>query len=391
MRILAGVLATLVVCSGQVPQSAPLVREGDYWSQTTTGVFPCAIRGQLKVAATGSVTLRGVSRDDCSFRIKQKTRAASEMDARNRLRGFSIRTRSVVETATLTLQPAENSFSILEMEVLAPRTLALAAVSTRFGELQAHDMEGSVSLESGGGQVQADRIGQNAVLRTTGGQVRIGQVGGTVHCYSGGGFIRVEFAGGETWCDTAGGDISIGHVNGSAHLTTAGGNIEVQKAAGSVSARSLSGLIEVHEAGGLVTAIARGGSIQIGSARGARCEASGGAIKVRTYDGPLSLSAAGGNVYAQMVSAGKQSLESSFVSSDAGDITVLIPSDLAVSVWATNETPGMGGRIISDFPEIRVIENRIAAPVRASGVINGGGPVLRISTGSGNIFLRRQK
>ncbi len=391
MRILAGVLATLVVCSGQVPQSAPLVREGDYWSQTTTGVFPCAIRGQLKIAATGAVVLRGASRDDCSFRIKQKTRAASEADARNRLRGFSIRTRSVVETAILTLNPAEDSLSILEMEVQAPRTIGSASVSTRFGELQAYDLEGAVSLESGGGPVQADRIGRNAVIRTTGGQVKVGQVGGTLHCYSGGGFIRVEFAGGETWCDTAGGDISVGHVNGSAHLTTAGGNIEVQRAAGAVSARSLSGLIEIHEAGGLVTAIARGGSIQIGSARGARCEASGGAIKVRTVDGPLSLNAVGGNVYAQMVSAGKRALESSFVSSDAGDVTILIPSDLAVSIWATNETPGMRGRIISDFSEIRVMESRVAAPVRASGDINGGGPVLRVSTGSGNIFLRRQK
>ena len=391
MRILAGVLATLVVCSGQVPQSAPLVREGEYWSQTTIGVFPCAIRGQLKIAATGSVVVRGAPRDDCSFRIKQKTRASSEADARNRLRGFSIRTRSVVETATLTLQPAENSFSILEMEVLAPNTMTSSAVSTRFGELQAYDLEGSVSLESGGGQVQVDRIGRNAVLRTTGGQVKIGQVGGTLHCYSGGGFIRVDFAGGETWCDTAGGDISVGHVHGSAHLTTGGGNIEVQKAAGAVSARSLSGLIEIHEAGGLVTAIARGGSIQIGSARGARCEASGGAIKVRTYDGPLSLSAAGGNVYAQMVSGGRHVLESSFVNSDAGDVTVLIPSDLAVSVWATNETPGMRGRIISDFSEIRVTESRVAAPLRASGDLNGGGAVLRVSTGSGNIFLRRQR
>jgi predicted membrane protein len=37
----------------------------------------------------------------------------------------------------------------------------------------------------------------------------------------------------------------------------------------------------------------------------------------------------------------------------AGDITVLIPSNLAVSVMATNQSGGMR-RIISDFSEVRV-------------------------------------
>lgn len=391
MKLLAGFLAVAAACSGQVPQQAPLVREGDSWSQTTTGVFPCAVGGQLKVSATGAVTVRGVSRDDCQFRIRQKTRAQSEMDARNRLRGFAIRTRSVVDVATLSLQPAENSVSFLELEVQVPRTMRDVAVVTRFGDLQATDVEGSVSLESGGGIVQADRIGRNAIIRTTGGQLRIGQVNGTLHCYSGGGRIRVDFAGGETWCDTAGGDISIGSVRGPIHLTTGGGNIEVERAAASVSARSMSGLIEVGEAGGVVTAIARGGSIQIGSARGARCEASGGAIKVRALEGPLRLNTLHGNVVAQMgPSPDGAEFEGSFISSDSGDVTVLIPSQSALTVIAVNETPGNRGRILSDFPEIRTAEPRIGAPVRAEGSLNRGGAVLRVSTGSGNIYLRRQ-
>ncbi len=399
MRNLVGILiALLYVCSDhagmaqvapQAPQSAPLVREGEFWVQTTTGAFPCAIRGQLKVSATGSVAVRGHSRDDCGFRVRQKARGAAEADARNRLRGFSIRSRSIVETATLTLQQGEDSMSYLELDVYVPRTMRDAAVVTKFGDVQAYDVEGSISLESGGGQVLADRIGGAAVVRTGGGQVKIGQVAGQVHCFSGGGFIRVSFAGGETWCDTAGGDISIGHVMGPLHVTTAGGNIEVDKADSSVSARSMSGLIDIQEAGGVVTAVARGGSIQIGSARGAKCEANGGTIRVKTQEGPLRLSAAMGNVLAQILSG--RVIENSFVNSDAGDVTVLIPWNAVVSVQAMNETPGYRGRIWSDFPEIRVMESGGRNPVKAEGDLNGGGPVLRVSTGRGNIFLRRQK
>lgn len=368
-----------------------LVHEGDRWSNVVHGAFPCAVRGQVRIATSGDVAIRGVARDDCGYRIKQSVRAASDGEARSQLRGFASRARAIVDTSILTIMPAEGSMASLEVELWIPRTMREASVMTRGGRVQATDLDGSVSVDSGGGPIEIDRIGGNATAQTVGGKIKIGRVTGSVRCASGGGLIRVDFAGGETWADTAGGEISIGQVMGPLHVATAGGNIEIDRAAGAVWARSMSGLIDIQEAGGAVTAVARGGSIQIGSARGgANCEANSGTIRVKTQDGPLHLSTAMGNVLAQLVSG--RAFTDSFVNSDSGDVTVLIPADFAVTVMAMNETPGYRGMIVSEFPQIRVVQSAGGRyPVKAEGALHGGGPVLRVSTGRGSIYLLRQK
>ncbi|MBS1832890.1 MAG: hypothetical protein JST65_09255, partial [Acidobacteria bacterium] len=142
-------------------------------------------------------------------------------------------------------------------------------------------------------------------------------------------------------------------------------------------------------ASGVVTAVARGGSIQIGNAKGVRCEASGGAIKVRSQDGPLRVSTALGNILASLLPGGNR-FEDSFLNSESGDVTLLIPAAFGVSIAAMNETPGMRGLIVSEFPEVRITRDGMN-PVRAEGAINGGGPLLRVSTASGNIFLKKQR
>jgi len=86
-------------------------------------------------------------------------------------------------------------------------------------------------------------------------------------------------------------------------------------------------------------------------------------------------------------------IEDSTLSTNAGDITVFIASNLPLTVAARNESAGALGRIISDFPEIRVkaLSQAGANPVVAEGALNGGGPILRINVVGGTIYLRRQK
>jgi hypothetical protein len=51
------------------------------------------------------------------------------------------------------------------------------------------------------------------------------------------------------------------------------------------------------------------------------------------------------------------------------------------------------GRIVSEFPEIRVrpAEQPVRGMLLAEGALNGGGPLLWISVTSGTIYLRREK
>jgi DUF4097 and DUF4098 domain-containing protein YvlB len=167
-----------------------------------------------------------------------------------------------------------------------------------------------------------------------------------------------------------------------------GGNIRVDKAAGDVRAHSAQGMIEVGQAGGAVFADTQGGFIQIGSARGVQAESMAGMVRVKNDAGPMNLAAMAGSILAELL--GGAPMQDSSLVAGAGDITVLIPSNLAVSVMARNSTGGTP-RIVSDFPEIRVTPSKFfQAPMVGQGAINGGGPVLSLNTSSGVIYLRRK-
>jgi hypothetical protein len=75
----------------------------------------------------------------------------------------------------------------------------------------------------------------------------------------------------------------------------------------------------------------------------------------------------------------------------AGDITVYIASDVAINVRASVEM-GNGHHITSDFSDIRIgTEGDKWGPktLTAEGSLNGGGPMLKVRTSSGDISFKR--
>ena len=112
-----------------------------------------------------------------------------------------------------------------------------------------------------------------------------------------------------------------------------------------------------------------------------------GAIQLRAVYGGVSASTRSGSIVAEL--SGRP-LQDSMLSTGAGDITVLIPSNLAVTVEAMSAYPGKR-RIVSDFAEIRPRVGSDGMQSEAAGAINGGGPVLRLAASGGTIYLRREK
>ena len=112
---------------------------------------------------------------------------------------------------------------------------------------------------------------------------------------------------------------------------------------------------------------------------------------MRNIVGAMHASTNAGSILAELLTGHR--IQDSALSTHAGDITVLIPSNFAVTVVAMNGSPGAAGRIVSDFPEIRVrtASQPGGTPVVAEGALNGGGPVLHINVIGGTIYLRRQK
>jgi hypothetical protein len=382
----------LIVMPLAIAQSeSPITREGHYWVRTFTGSIFAPALERFRLDTVGSVVLRGDDRDRAVYTLKARVRARDGRDAEALLRQFDLKTRTQGSWGFLTVTPSRRISEAPELALTVPRNLRQILVETRGGDVQASNLDGEIEARSAGGQITVDGIKGRCELRTGGGDIQVGTVGGSVRCYSGGGIIRVQSAGGESWFETAGGEIFVHQASGPVHASTAGGNIRIDRAMGTVFARTAAGLIQVQQADGAVTAESYGGAIQVNAANGVRCDSAGGPIRLTNVAGPLRASTAAGSILAELLSGNR--IEDSTLSTNAGDITVFIASNLPLTVAARNESVGALGRIISDFPEIHVkaLSQPGASPMVAEGTLNGGGPILRINVVGGTIYLRRQK
>ena len=368
LRIASLAMAAAVVASAQ---EAPVVREGAYWVGSIGDSFPMGAHSHLQVDTRGNVVVRRAAGDEVTYRVRQSVRAASEDQARALLGGGEKDVRSVRGRMVLELRPISARIVKTDVEIGVPPQVSMVIVQTELGGIDVAEFDGALQLSTGGGEIQ------------------LGKIGGTVQCFSGGGQVVIERAGGAINCTTVGGNMVVRDAGGPVALSNQmGGNIRVDKAAGEVRAHSAQGMIEVGQAGGAVFADTRGGFIQVGSAHGVQAESAAGTVRVKNDAGPMNLATTAGNILAELL-AGAPMQDSSLIAG-SGDITVLIPSHLAVSVMARNATGGTP-RIVSDFPEIQVTPARFfQSPLVGQGAINGGGPVLNLNTSSGVIYLRRK-
>jgi hypothetical protein len=366
LRIANVLMAAAVVAAAQ----EPVVREGAYWVGDVGKSFPIATPS-LQVNTRGNVVVRKEAGDQVTYRVRQSVRAASEDQARELLGAggaqLSLRRGRVV------LEILANSARAVktDIEIGVPPQVSTVIIQTELGGINVADFDGAVQLSTGGGEIQ------------------LGKIGGTVQCFSGAGKVTIERAGGAINCTTGGGDMVVRDAAGTVALSNQmGGNIRVDKAAGDVRAHSAQGMIEVGQAGGAVFADTQGGFIQVGSAHGVQAESMAGTVRVKNDAGPMNVATMAGNILAELL-AGARMQDSSLVAG-AGDITVLIPSNLALSVVARNSMGGVP-RIVSEFPEVRGTPARFfQSPPMGQGAINGGGPVLNLNVSSGVIYLRRK-
>jgi len=127
------------------------------------------------------------------------------------------------------------------------------------------------------------------------------------------------------------------------------------------------------------------GPVQVGAAGGVHCENGSGGIRLSRIAGPMRVSTSMGSILANL--AGGR-LTDSFLATGSGDITVVIPSNVGVTIRAENAMADTLRRIVSDYAVLSA--RRVADRIVAEGALNGGGPVLQISDARGTIFIRKQ-
>jgi hypothetical protein len=165
----------------------------------------------------------------------------------------------------------------------------------------------------------------------------------------------------------------------------------VDKCTGEVKAETGGGSIDLGEVGGGASMETGGGSLKLTSATGlVKAQTGGGSIEL--YGVPAAhVQTGAGTITAKFIASSAAS--DSQLETGAGDITVYLAPNMHITLRASIEAAS-GHRITSDFPDFKISsEGGQWEPklISAEGSLNGGGPVLKIRTTMGNIYIRREQ
>ena len=168
-----------------------------------------------------------------------------------------------------------------------------------------------------------------------------------VQAGSGNGDVRISGAGAEVVASTGNGRVIIGGSSGEVRASTGNGDVTVENASGPVE-------------------------VSTGS----------GAIRVVTASGPVSANSGNGEID---ISIGKlERMPDMSFSTGNGEVRLTLPSGLGAELDASTGN----GTVTTDFP-VTLRSGRLD-PSRLRGTIGNGGGRLTISSGNGDVEIRRQ-
>jgi len=363
-------------------------RDGNSWVEEKTGTLPVSKSLRLKVTL-GSVRVRGGA-SAISYTIRSRVNTGSEQEARKMFEKYEITSGTRGDSAWVTGEwsgrwPRKFSGDVV---LNVPREMESVKIETQCGNIDVSEIAGNFDGESGGGTIVVDTIGGTVTAETGGGDVRIAHASGA-HIVTGGGNIDLGDIGGPVSLETGGGHVRLASATGAVKAETGAGDISAQKCSSSVKAETGGGNIEIGDVLGEVEMSSGGGRIRLASARGmVHAETGSGRMDLGRVSGGVKAETGAGGIAVEI--AADANFADSELESPAGDVIVYLSPQLGAVIRASIDAAS-GHTITSDFPEIHVTtEGRDwAKSVWAEGRLNGGGPVLKVKTSTGNIEFRR--
>ena len=375
-----------------VTQETRVSREGGSWAQEMTGSLSAVKNLRVKVDM-GTVVVRGGQQQGINYVVHTRFGTSSEQEARRQFEQYKVTAYVKGDTAWIVgdwqggRHPRHFSG---DFSVMVPRDMALVKLETDGGNVEATGIAGRVEAQSGGGSMHLDDIGGGVNAETGGGSIEVGTVNGELGLHTGGGSIQVKQANGKLIAETGGGSIEIQSCAQGAMIETGGSSIIVRHCNGKVKASTGGGSIDLSDVGGSAEIETGGGSIRLTSAKGhVHAETGGGGIELYGVPSASAETGAGG-ITVKLVNTGSERHDSDLETA-AGDITVYIASDVAINVRASVDM-GNGHQITSDFQDIHVSsEGGPYGPktLMAEGRLNGGGPLLKVHTSTGDICIKK--
>lgn len=385
------VAVLLLLLPAATAQQTRIYGDGGNWTEEITGALAAAKNLRVKVDI-GSVRVEGGSQQGISYSIRNHSYSSSEGRARREFDSYKVSAYVRGDTAWIVGDwegGRPHKFSG-EFAISVPREMDEVKIETDGGNVSTTSIAGRVNAESGGGSVHLDDIGGNIYAETGGGSIDVGKVESEVSVHTGGGSIRVDSAKGKIEAESGGGSVTVVSGMQGAELETGGGSIQVERCNGRVKAETGGGSIDLGDIGGPAEISTGGGSIRLASAKGAvRAETGGGTIELMGVPSAHAETGAG-SIAVKFVASGGERTDS-MLETSAGDIIVYLAPNFNANIRASIEVAN-GHRISSDFPEIKISsEGGDYGPktVTAEGNLNGGGPVLKVLTTTGDISFRR--
>jgi hypothetical protein len=376
-------------------QNSRVYREGNAWVEEITGSLPQS--RNLKVSTdVGSIVVNGGSDNEVRYTIRKRSYNSGEDSARRNFQQFGV---TAVKRGDVAIFEGSwdggraRKFNA-EFVLTVPRDMALVKLNSDGGSINVRTINGRLEAETGGGSVHLDDLGGATMAETGGGSIEVGNSNGELKLTTGGGSIRVVSAKGNVIASSGGGSVSVGHA-AAVMVETGGGSVDLGTCTGEAKVETGGGSIDLGDINGPVTLETGGGSIKLNGARGpVKVSTGGGNLDLWKLSQGVRAETGAGTITAEFVGtppAGSNSY--SLLETSAGDVIVYIAPDVKLSIKATIQT-AFGHKITSDFGELKVsTEGGDWGPktIYADGSLNGGGPLLKVRTTIGNIFIRKAR
>jgi DUF4097 and DUF4098 domain-containing protein YvlB len=390
--LLLPLAACLAAASARLPAQTRSYRDGNFDVREITGVVGIS-RADAIVAdiGIGNVKLMPAGGDELRYQFRIRSEEATpgavplalwpvnvtetrrfgrqdQLELRAPAPPDSLQSRANLEV-TLYVPPVRNlriRLGVGTLELTGER--ADIEIVNGAGRIVADDLSGRLRITTDSGDVELKQLRGDAEIFSGGGTTDVGSVSGRLIVRSNGGMIHVHQGGAASLLQTAAGGITVDAASGFVSAVTGGGNIILGKIAGSA---------HIHTGAG---------NIRVLSVHSVLCETRGGNIELRRVDGSVQASTGLGSVFAA-ITARASGFGGSLLQSMRGDVTVLLPRALPVTVVA--QVRSGAGHVNSDFAALRS-PSETNGVLTAQGKLNGGGPVLRLASSSSDISIRRE-
>ncbi len=174
------------------------------------------------------------------------------------------------------------------------------------------------------------------------------------------------------------GNVTVGGVNNSVKANSGSGNIDVSGIGGDVDARTGSGNVTVKDARRAASLSSGSGNIvALLTGQGdVKASTGSGDIKLTGVVGLLSANTGSGSIGVEGKPTGDWKL-----SAASGDVSVVVPGEQGFTLEASTASGSL------DVTAPLTVQGKIDRR-RVQGTVRGGGPMLRLSTASGDIAVR---